>query len=144
MATQEGIVIKAGSATAWVKASKCAACKSCKAKAFCDAAGGSDDSVEIEAINVVGAKADDRVTISFNTSSLLKVSFLVYIVPVLFLVMGAVVGDKIAQAFNYNQSMLSVLVGIVFLAAGFFIVKTKGRALSKKDEYKPRIIKILK
>jgi positive regulator of sigma E activity len=45
--------------------------------------GGGDDDVEVEAINAAGAKVDDRVFISFKTSSLLKVSFLVYMVPVL-------------------------------------------------------------
>ncbi len=144
MAIEEGIVIKVDSSTAWVKCTKSAACKSCKAKGFCDTVGGSDDDVEVEAINAVGAKVNDRVTISFETSSLLKVSFLVYIVPVLFLILGVVIGNKIAPIFNYDQSIFSVLVGFLFLVAAFFFVKAKGKDLSTKDAYKPKIIRILK
>ena len=144
MATEEGIVTKVYSSTAWVKCSKSAACESCSAKGFCDTVGGgSDDDVEVEAINAVGAKVDDRVTISFETSSLLKVSFLVYMVPVLFLILGVVTGDKIALIFNYDRSIFSVLVGFLFLFAAFFFVKAKGKELSRKDEYQPKIIRIL-
>ncbi len=147
MATEEGIVTKVYSSTAWVKCTKSAACESCSAKGFCDTVGGgggSDDDVEVEAINAVGAKVDDRVTISFETSSLLKVSFLVYMVPVLFLILGVVIGDKIAAILNYDQSIFSMLTGFLFLFAAFFFVKTKGKELSKKDEYQPKIIRILK
>ncbi len=142
MATSEGIVTKVNSSTAWVKCTKSAACESCSAKGFC-ATGGNDD-VEVEAINAVGAKVDDRVTISFETSSLLKATFLVYMIPVLFLVLGVVIGDKIAQIFNYDQTIFSVLVGSLFLVVAFFFVKTKGKELSKKDAYQPKIIRILK
>ena len=145
MATAEGIVTKIYSSTAWVKCTKSAACESCSAKGFCDTMGGSgsNDDVEVEAINAVGAKVDDRVTISFETSSLLKVSFLVYMVPVLFLILGVVIGDKIAAIFNYDQSIFSVLAGFLFLFAAFFFVKAKGKELSRKDEYQPKIIRIL-
>jgi sigma-E factor negative regulatory protein RseC len=146
LATTEGVVTKVDSSTstAWVKCSKSAACESCKAKDFCDTVGGSDDDVEVEAINAVGAKINDRVFISFETSSLLKVSFLVYMVPVLFLILGVVIGDKIAPIFNYDRSIFSVLVGLLFLLAAFFFVKATGKELSKKDTYKPKIIRILK
>ena len=143
MATQEGVVTKVNSSTAWVKCSKSAACESCKAKGFCDTVGGSDDDVEVEAINAAGAKVDARVFISFETSSLLKVSFLVYMVPVLFLMLGVVIGDKIAPIFNYDRSIFSIIVGFLFLFAAFFFVKAKGKDLSKKDAYKPKIIRIL-
>jgi len=105
---------------------------------------GSNDDVGVEAINAVGAKVDDRVTISFETSSLLKVSFLVYMVPVLFLILGVVIGDKIAAMFNYDQSIFSILTGFLFLFAAFFVVKAKGRDLSQKEAYQPKIIRILK
>jgi len=146
LATSEGIITKVDSSIACVKCTKSAACESCSAKGFCDTMGGSgsNDEVEVEAINAVGAKVDDRVTISFETSSLLKVSFLVYMVPVLFLILGVVIGDKIAAIFNYDQSIFSVLVGFLFLFASFFFVKAKGKVLSKKDAYQPKIIRILK
>ena len=144
MATSEGIVTKVYSATAWVKCTKSAACESCSAKGFCDTTGGkSDDEVEIEAINAAEAKVNDRVAINFETSSLLKVTFLVYMIPVLSLILGVVIGEKIAPIFNYDQTIFSIIVGFLFLFTSFFFVKTKGNELSRKDAYKPTIIKIL-
>ena len=142
MATSEGIVTKIYSSSAWVKCTKSAACESCTAKGFCDTGEGLD--VEVEAINAIGAKVNDRVTINFETSSLLKVSFLVYMIPVLSLILGVIVGDKIALIFNYDQSIFSVLAGFLFVFAAFFFVKAKGKELSKKDVYQPKIIRILK
>jgi sigma-E factor negative regulatory protein RseC len=144
LATEEGIVTKVISSTAWVKCTKCAACESCSAKGFCDTTGGGSDDVEVEAINAVGAKVYDRVTISFETSSLLKVSFLIYMIPILFLILGVVIGDKIASIFNYDQSIFSIFTGFLFVFAAFFFVRTKGKELSKKDAYKPKIIRILR
>ncbi len=144
MATEDGIVTKVNSSTAWVKCNKCAACESCTAKGFCDTTGGGSDDVEVEAINAVRAKIDDRVTISFETSSLLKVSFLVYMIPVLSLILGVVIGDKVAGIFNYDRSIFSILAGFLFLVVAFFFVKVKGKELSKKDAYQPKIIRVLK
>ncbi|MDO9567087.1 MAG: SoxR reducing system RseC family protein [Candidatus Desulfaltia sp.] len=145
MATEEGVVIRVGgSSTAWVKCTKSAACESCSGKGLCNTMGGSDDNVEVEAINAVGAKVNDRVTISFETSSLLKASFLVYIIPVLFLILGVIIGNKIALIFHYDQSISAILVGFLFLFAAFFFVKIKGNKMSKKDQYRPKIIRILK
>ena len=144
MATEKGIVIKVNSSTAWVKCTRSAACESCSAKGFCHTMGGGDDDVEVEAINAVGAKVDDRVTISFETSSLLKATFLIYMIPVLFFILGVVIGDKIAPIFNYDKSIFSMLVGSLFLFAAFVFVKAKGKDLSQKDAYQPKIIRILK
>jgi len=142
LATAEGIITKVNYSTALVKCIKCAACESCSAKGFCNTGEGSSDDVEVEAINAVGAKVDDRVTISFETSSLLKATFLIYMIPVLFFILGVVIGDKIAPIFNYDQSIFSMLVGFLFLVAAFFFVKAKGKELSKKDAYQPKIIRI--
>ncbi len=144
MATAEGIVTKVYSSTAWVKCTKCAACESCSAKGFCDTGGGtSNDDVEIEAINAAKAKVNDKVVINFETSSLLKATFLVYMIPVLFLIIGVVIGEKLAPILNYDQTILSIIVGFLFLFTSFFFVKTKGNELSRKDAYKPTIIKLL-
>jgi len=144
LATAEGIVTKVYSSTAWVKCTKCAACESCSAKGFCDTGGGtSNDDVEIEAINAAKAKVNDKVVINFETSSLLKATFLVYMIPVLFLIIGVVIGEKLAPILNYDQTILSIIVGFLFLFTSFFFVKTKGNELSRKDAYKPTIIKLL-
>ena len=144
MATVEGIITRVNYSKAWVKCIKCASCESCSAKGFCSTGEGSSDDVEVEAINAEGAKVNDRVTISLETSTLLKATFLIYMIPILFFILGVVIGDKIAPIFNYDKSIFSMLVGFLFISAAFVFVKAKGKDLSKKDAYKPKIIRILK
>jgi sigma-E factor negative regulatory protein RseC len=77
LAKEEGIVLRTGTGTALVRTIRTDACDSCEAKDACHMLGGGKDS-EIEAINKIGAKTDDRVVIGFESSSLFKASLLLY------------------------------------------------------------------
>ena len=113
MATEEGIVIAVGPSTARIKTTRSGACKSCASRGSCHTAGGGND-MEVEAINTVGAKVDDRVVINFDSTSLLKVSFLLYIFPILCLLAGALSGQQLAAAFGLDPTAFSVVFGITF------------------------------
>jgi len=82
LATEEGIVTKVNSTTAWVTTIKSSACESCAAKSSCSTLA-SGEEMKVEAINISGATVGDRVVIYFETSSLLKLSFFLYIFPIL-------------------------------------------------------------
>jgi len=98
----------------------------------------------VEAINTVGAKAGDRVLLSMDTSSLLKASFFLYVFPILCMISGAVAGQKFAYRFSFNESVLSAIVGFAAFFLSFFIIKYKGNQLAQKDEYRPRITRVIK
>ena len=100
--------------------------------------------MEVEAINTVGAKVDDRVVINFDSASLLKVSFLLYIFPILCLLAGAVSGQQLAPTFGLNPTAFSVILGITFFILAFFFIRFKGDRMSKKDAYRPKVTRILK
>lgn len=99
--------------------------------------------MEVEAINDAGAKVGQNVVLSFETSPLLKATFLLYVVPILFLMVGAVIGDKTAPFFNFDESTLSIIIGLLFFGFAIIFVRSKGNKLAKKDEYRPKIIRIL-
>lgn len=143
MATEEGIVTKINSTTAWVTTIKSSACESCAAKSSCSTLA-SGEEMKVEAINTSGATVGDRVVIYFETSSLLKLSFFLYIFPILIMLVGALIGHKIAPFFNLDRSVFSAVCGFLFFFLAFLFIKSKGRKLSKKNQYKPKIIKILK
>jgi len=134
MATEEGIVIKIGSKTAWVKTTKTSACKACAAKSSCHNLGGGKE-MEVEAINRAGAKVGQKVVLSFDTSPLLKATFMLYVFPILAMLAGAFIGQEMASFFNFGFS----LFGLTLL-----FVKSKGNKLAKKDEYQPKVIRIIK
>jgi sigma-E factor negative regulatory protein RseC len=142
MATEKGIVIRTDSTTAWVKTAKTHACEGCAARSSCNVMGGGKE-MEVKAINHAGAKVGEKVVISFETSPLLKATFMLYVLPVLFLMAGAYIGSKMAPFFNLNASALSVIIGFLFFGLIIIFVKSKGNKLAEKDEYRPKVIKIL-
>jgi sigma-E factor negative regulatory protein RseC len=143
LATEQGIVIKIDSRAAWVKTVKSGACKGCSARGSCHALGSSDDA-EVEAINEAGAKVGDRIVLSFKTSSLLKATFLLYVFPILLLLIGALMGQEIGHYIDFSPSGSAAIMGFSFFFAAVFIVKSKANRLAKKNEYRPKVVKILR
>ena len=142
MATEQGIVIKTDSRAAWVKTVKSGNCAGCTARGSCHAMGGGDQ-MEVKVVNEAGAKVGDRILLSFKTSSLLKATFLLYVFPILLLIAGAVFGQAMATKFDLNPSGLSAIMGFAFFFAALLIIKTAANKLARKNEYQPKIIKIL-
>ncbi len=143
LAKARGVVIGKKDDHVWIRTIKSASCESCTAKGTCSSHG-SDKEFEIEALNKTGAKRGDKVEIGFNTSSLFKISFLLYIVPIIFLIIGAVTGEQYALSSGRDQSMFAALFGFSMLIISWLVIKSVGNSISKKDRYKPEVIKILK
>ena len=143
LTTEEGVVIKSDMATAWIKTTKTGGCKGCSARGSCHSLGGGKE-MEVEAINIAGAGAGDRVVIGFETGSLLKASFLLYIFPILGLIFGAVIGNEIASAIGLNREAASLTVGFLFLILAFMFVRQRGNQLAKNNQYRPKVIRILR
>lgn len=144
MATEEGVVIKLeGDTTAWIKTNRSASCKSCASSGACGVLGGGND-MEVKAVNSAGAQIGDRVVLRFKTGSLLKVVFLLYILPILCLLLGAVIGQEIALSFDMNVSAASPVSGFLFFFVSVWFARSRGNRLSKKKEYQPEIIRIVK
>ena len=142
MATEQGIVIKTDSGTAWVKTVKSGACAGCSARGSCHAMGNSDE-MEVKAINQAGAKVGDRIVLSFETSSLLKATFMLYVFPILLLIAGAAIGHEMAPKFGFDPSGFSAIIGFAFFFAAVLVIKAKAGKMAKKNEYRPKITRIL-
>jgi len=142
LATEQGIVTKTDSGSAWVKTIKTGDCKGCTARGSCHSLGNSAE-MEVEALNEAGARAGDRIVLLFETSSLLKATFLLYVLPILLLMIGAVVGQEIAPHIDFNPSGLSAIIGFSFFIAAVLFIKARANKMALKKEYRPRIIKIL-
>jgi len=100
--------------------------------------------MEVQAINEAGAQVGDRIIISIDTASLLKASFLLYVFPILLMIAGAVIGQKAGPLFDIDPSLFSAVVGFLFFFISIWFVKSRGNTMARKNEYKPKIIRILK
>lgn len=143
MATEEGRVLSADNNKAWIQTTRSAACEACKSRHTCHTMGGGND-MTVEAINKIGAREGDQVVVEFNTSSLLKGTFLIYIFPILGLLFGAGIGVKLSPIAGLDESALSAIIGLSAFALSLLIVILIGNRLGKKESYQPKIIRVKK
>lgn len=127
---------------ALVKTTRSSACKSCASKDSCKTGGGGKE-MEVTVTNSAKAGEGDRILINIETAPLLKASFLLYVFPILLMIIGAVIGQEIALARGWDPSGLSAIVAFLFFGLSFVIIKVRGAGMSKKQEYRPDIIRIL-
>lgn len=142
MATEQGIVTKVDSTTAWVTTTKTSACEGCSARSACNVVGGGKE-MEVEARNDAGADVGQKVVLTFDTSPLLRAAFLLYVFPILVLLTGALIGDKIAPHFGFDPAIFSAIIGFLFFGISLKFVKSKGNKMAKKDAYRPKVKRIL-
>jgi sigma-E factor negative regulatory protein RseC len=100
--------------------------------------------MEVKASNAIGAKIGDRILLSIETGSVLKVTFLIYVFPILLLIIGAAIGQAMASYFDLNPSAFAAILGFSFFAAAVVLIKVAGKRLAQKNQYQPKITKILK
>ena len=99
--------------------------------------------MEVKAINLAGASAGDRIVLSFETVSLLKATFLIYVFPIILMIAGAALGQVLAPFIAFSPSTLSVLLGFAFFFSALFIIKARANKMAQKNTYQPKIIKII-
>lgn len=144
MSTEEGTITKVVNDKAWVLVRRSSACDNCKTGGFCNSLGGSSN-MEAEAINTAGGKVGDRALLKIAAKSIWKISFMFYMIPVIFLAAGAVVGMELGKKNPAaNPDMMSLFFALAACAVGFLIVYLYAKVASKKTEYIPEIIKIIK
>jgi sigma-E factor negative regulatory protein RseC len=115
-------------------------CESCKAKDACTSLGGGGANAEVRARNTVGAEPGDVVTIGIRGSSVLKASFLVYMLPILAMVGGIVLGHLLSRLTLVDKNVLVGVFGLLAFSGAFVWLKKKGDKFSNKQEFIPEII----
>jgi sigma-E factor negative regulatory protein RseC len=142
LATEQGLVVRVDHTGTWVKTGKSEACESCSSKGACHTLGGGKE-VEVPVLNPIGAGIGDRIVLKMDSSRLLKATFLVYMFPILMLILGAGVGEWIARSAGLDSPVPPALLGFGCFSAGLLIMRALANRLARKDEYRPRIVKIL-
>ena len=109
MSTEEGTITKVVGDKAWVMVRRSSACDGCKSGGICNSLGGSGN-MEAEAINTAGGKVGDRALMKLSSKSIWKISFMFYMIPVIFLAAGAAesldFGDRHAVNADLGEALL--------------------------------------
>jgi sigma-E factor negative regulatory protein RseC len=143
MSTEEGTITKVFADMARVKVRRSSMCDICKCKSACSTL--SDTEVmEAEALNTANARPGDRVLLNIPSKSLWKISFVIYMLPVIFLISGAIVGMRLAKIYSLEPELGALLLGIAGCLLSFAIIRLFAKHVGKNKDYMPEIVKILK
>lgn len=133
---QEGIVLEVVGDMAKVKTSRHNDCENCGA---CPG----NSAMVLEALNPVGAKPGQRVAIEVQEVNMLKAAFIVYILPLIAVFIGAVLGGMLAQRLGNESLWFQVTGGIVAFVLSVVYIKYFDSAARMDVKMQPIIVRIL-
>lgn len=144
MAKTTGIVIRTlADGKADVVANKQGDCGSCSAAHSCHTSKAAKK-MTTTVLNPVDAEPGDAVAIDVSTGQLLKGMALIYLLPVMGLLIGAIVGANIKGSVSMTETGSALLFGGIGLVLGFALVITLSKLLAVNDAYTPVISRIIK
>jgi len=144
MATEIGLVLKVKNDTIIVKTQRKKMCEHCSSKDECSTMSGSSDDLEVEVKNLLGAKQGDFVKLHIPTSSLLILSFLMYMVPVIFLIFGGFIGLELANFLYLDENISSIIFSLTFFIITILIIRYYSNLLAQNKKFTPRLHSIIK
>lgn len=125
---ESGLVTKIDGDTAYVLFERTSMCSKCGA---CGMLSGQND-ITVTMKNRLDAKPDDRVEVQFTTKNALQSSAIAYIFPLLMLFLGVWLGYVIPQNVFPVKDALAAILGIVFAAIAFLVLKILNPYFKKK------------
>ena len=146
MITENAIVVSVGNNETWIETQRKTVCGQCSANKGCGTSVlskviGSKFS-KMKAINNIDAKVGDEVIVGLNEKMLLKGAFMTYLLPLLFLILFALIGQMVSVNLQMQNNELLV---IIFAILGFYIGMRQLRkfsvAINKNENYQPVILK---
>ena len=142
MLEETGIVTKVEGNMARVLVQKKSACDGCSVEGACKS---TPEGMEIEALNAVHAKVGQRVKIMMTTGEYLKGTMIVYGIPLIIFIAGAILGKNIGEKYftDMNSDMIAAVTGFVSLVLSLAGARLWSRKMESRAEYKPVIEEIM-
>jgi sigma-E factor negative regulatory protein RseC len=134
---EEGIIIEILQGNmARVKVGRHGECKNCGA---CPG----DSALVIEAQNLIGAKAGQRINFEMKETNMLMAAFVVYIVPLIAIVIGVIGGQELAEKLGYSVQGFQIGGGIIAFALSVLNIKIFDKFAHNNKKMQPVITRIL-
>jgi sigma-E factor negative regulatory protein RseC len=135
-----GIVKSVNGVLAVVNVPRKSACDGCTAGCKMD-----EQFMEIEAFNQAGAKVGQTVRVTMKSFTYTRGTLVVYGLPAVALVLGAVFGKELMGRFfpQADPDILSAVFGFGAFIISFFVVKIWSSSAGKKVESKPIVEEVL-
>ena len=93
--------------------------------------------------NPVGARQGDVVSIYLEDSALWTGAVLLYIIPILWLLVGALIGNGLGSGWRIGETGAAIFLGLSGLIIGLLITTIISRSSNFGQRITPRIIRIV-
>lgn len=141
MVRELGVVERVKGGKALLRIERTSACATCESRGSCEM--GPDKKMMVEVTNSLGASEGDRVEVSVPSGSIIKLSLLVYLFPILALIAGAYAGGEWAQRLSLNATTASIFGGGMMAAIAFVVLRHLDRRLRIRGRSIPQMTRIL-
>jgi sigma-E factor negative regulatory protein RseC len=118
------------------------ACNSCEVSQFCHSLADCSK-LETSVLNQAGAGVGDLVIIELSSKMVFRGALLLYIVPVLGLLSGAIAGAGLSQISAIDETSATIALALAGLGLGFIITTFISRRLISKNQLIPVIKRII-
>ena len=140
MISEQGVVCKILNSKVLVRVQKSSACAHCESRDACEI---SNKDMLVEVVNDLHAKVGGPGRTQSSEGSLLKLSMLVYLLPVVALIAGAYAGSAWAGSVQADATLAAILGGGLAMGIAFYTLKSVDRAAAAKNRYFPRMTRII-
>ena len=117
------------------------ACSKCHAECACT--GEEAQTMLVEARDPIGVQSDQYVQITIQNTSVLRASFVVYMIPLFSLIMGVLIGEYLGQRLGV-QNLLEILTGFGCLGLSLIIVRVYNNLFKRDIRNQPIITKVIR
>lgn len=136
MKTEEGLVVEVIGNIAKIKAGKHNDCKNCGA---CPG----ENSVIVTAKKQIDVKPGQRVVFEVKETNALKAAFVVFVLPLIAVLIGVLLGGVAANSIGGNGSVYKILGGVIAFILVAAYIKLFDNSVSKRESSMPVIISVL-
>jgi sigma-E factor negative regulatory protein RseC len=140
MIKEEGVVTRATNELAWIKTVMPRACEACGASDGCEVLQSKED-LNFTVANTLNVHEGDRVLVGLQTGSLFFLTFVLYILPILFLIAGAFIGNAVASFLAVDKMLSSMAAAGFSFALSLFLLKRMNDTVAGKWKHRPVLVK---
>ena len=133
--TEEGIVKESKDGIATIVISNSDQCEECAAKLYCKPGNSNERSLVVK--DPFGVKAGDKVKVMIEGSKLIRVSLLLYGIPLLLLLLGLIFGMEI---FTENKEILSTFLAFAIVAVYILVFWLGSKKKKSSTKNYPKIV----
>lgn len=140
MITETGRVTQVIEGKAVVEIERSSACVKCQAG--CAHSGEETRTMQVEARDPIGVHIDQYVQLAIQNESVLRASFVVYVVPLCALVVGVLLGEFLGNMFGIH-TVLEVVTGFGCLGLSLIVVRIYNNIFKQNIKNQPVITRII-